>query len=307
MRPTLTQRLQRGVIDWLVKDREPRSGNASLYDFDRLCYEVRPADVLLVEGSSRVSEVIKLITQSPWTHSALYLGRLHDIDEPAVRARVGGFYRGDPNQQLVIEALLGEGTIVSPLSKYRERHLRICRPKGLSRPDAQHVIGFAARRLGNAYDLRHLLDLARFLFPYGILPRRWRSSLFEYDLGEPTRTVCCSMLAEAFNAVHFPILPFIERSADGSVRLYKRNPRLFTPKDFDSSPYFDIIKYPFLGIEDLPLYRQLPWNAEGLVCNGPGDCYVVRSDAGSTAAEPEFESAAVATDEVPADSREEIT
>jgi hypothetical protein len=278
MCPTFSGRLSKALVAWFVRDRAPDFDSGSLYDFDRLRYEVRPADVLLVEGSSRVAEVIKLITQSPWTHSALYVGRLYDIDDPAARERILASYPGDPEEQLVVEALLGDGTIVSPLAKYRGRHLRICRPKGLARADAQRVIGFAVRRLGNGYDLRHLLDLARFLFPYGVLPRRWRSTLFEYDVGEPTRTLCCSMLAEAFNAVHFPILPFIERCDDGSVRLYKRNPRLVTPKDFDTSPYFDIVKYPFLGLDDLPLYRQLPWNTDGLVCNAPGDCYLVQSE-----------------------------
>jgi hypothetical protein len=277
MLPTLSKPLSRALAAWFVRDRSPDLDGGSLYDFDRLCYEVRPADVLLVEGSSRVAEVIKLITQSPWTHSALYVGRLYDIDDPAAREHILASYPAEPDEQLVVEALLGEGTIVSPLAKYRGRHLRICRPKGLHRADAQRVIAFAVHRLGNGYDLRHLLDLARFVFPYGVLPRRWRSTLFEYDLGEPTRTLCCSMLAEAFNAVHFPILRFIERCDDGSVRLYKRNPRLVTPKDFDTAPYFDIIKYPFLGLDDLPLYRQLPWNADDLVCNSPGDCYPVQS------------------------------
>lgn len=62
----------------------------------------------------------------------------------------------------------------------------------------------------------------------------------------------------------FPILPFIERAQDGSVRFFKRNPRLFAPKDFDYSPYFSIIKYPYLGINDIGLYHRLPWSDEDI-------------------------------------------
>ncbi|NIR61019.1 MAG: hypothetical protein GWO02_16690 [Gammaproteobacteria bacterium] len=79
------------------------------------------------------------------------------------------------------------------------------------------------------------------------------------------------MIAAAFNAVSFPIRPVIQRSGDGEVRLYKRNPRVFTPKDFDYSPYFDVIKCPFPGFDDLAIYRQLPWGHDSIVCHEDGD------------------------------------
>ena len=261
----LANRLGNWIAHWILKESPQPS--TPLCDFRRISYELRPGDVLLVEGRSRVAEVIKLITQSPWTHAALYLGRLSDIADPKVRTLVEAYYQGDPEDRLVLEALLGEGTVINPLDKYRRDHLRICRPSGLSPEDAQRVIGYSARRLGVGYDVRHLLDLARFLFPWGVLPRRWRSSLFQHNAGTPTRTVCSCLLAEAFSQVDFPILPFIDRGDDGSIRFFKRNPRLFTPRDFDYSPYFEIIKYPFLGLEDLGIYRRLPWHQTDLQYN----------------------------------------
>ncbi len=257
---------------WLVKER-PLS-EMPLCDFERLSFEIRPCDVLLVEGRSRVSDIIKNITQTAWTHSALYIGRPHDIEDPTLRALVRKFYDGDENEQLIIEGLLGEGTVVGPLAKYRGEHLRICRPRGLSRQDAQRIIEYCAHHLGADYDIRQLLDLGRFMFPYAIVPRRWRSSLFEHNAGIPTRAVCSSMIAAAFTGVHYPILPVIHRDADGKLHMYKRNTRLFTPRDFDYSPYFDIIKYPILGVDDLALYRQLPWNQDGVICNDENDCYI---------------------------------
>jgi hypothetical protein len=184
------------------------------------------------------------------------------------------FYQGDPNEQLLIEALLGEGTLIKPLSKYRGEHMRICRPKSLSQQDARHIIGFAAHHLGTEYDFRQMVDLARFMYPYPIVPRRWRSTLFEYHAGVPTRTVCSSMIAAAFASVNYPVMPLVHRGEDGKLQLYKRNPRLYTPRDFDDSPYFDIIKYPILGLDDLALYRQLPWNKDGVVCNDANDCFI---------------------------------
>ncbi len=253
------------ISDWLAKEGPPPQ--SPFCDFKRLSYELRPGDVLLVEGRSRVSNVIKQITQTSWTHSALYIGRIYDIRDPNLQQQVRMAYRGDLNEQLMVEALLGHGTIIVPVSKYRHEHIRICRPTGLEPEDAQQVVAHAISHIGLDYDMRHLLDLARFFFPWTILPRRWRSSLFEHNAGKPTRTVCSSLIAGAFNSVNFPILPFIDRDDDGSVRFFKRNPRLFTPKDFDYSPYFDIIKYPFLGLDELSVYRRLPWSEEEILYN----------------------------------------
>ncbi len=253
------------ATEWLIRDGPPPL--TPLCDFKRLQFELRPGDVLLVEGRSRVAEVIKTITQSPWSHAALHLGRLHDIRDPELREQVLAHYDGDPEEQLLVEAIMGKGTIVTPLSTYREDHLRICRPASLSPDDAQRVIAYCVRRLGLDYDVRHILDLARFFFPWGVLPRRWRSSLFQHNAGEPTRAVCSTLIAEAFMAVDYPILPFIDREQDGSIRFFKRNPKLFAPRDFDTSPYFDIIKYPFLGIDELGLYRKLPWSTEDTYYN----------------------------------------
>lgn len=259
------------VIQWLIHEDEV--SGVPPCDFDRLRFEIRPCDVLLVEGRSRVSEVIKTITQSPWTHSAIYIGRMVDIEDPGLREHINWLYDGDPDDQLLIEPLLGEGTIISPLKNYANDHLRICRPQGLSRQDVQNIIRYCSKFLGHEYDVRQLLDLARFLLPYSLIPRRWRSSLFEHNIGESTKTVCSTMIASAFTTVHYPILPVIHKDEKG-YRLYKRNTRLATPRDFDYSPYFEIIKYPVLGLNDLSIYRQLPWDTEGVICNDENDCYI---------------------------------
>jgi len=249
----LTNRLTR----WLTYEK-PAIGTP-LYDFERIRYEIRPCDVLLVEGRSRLSEVIRQITQSPWSHAFLYVGRLHDIDDLALREKLAAHYATTPDVQLVIEGYLGKGTIVSPLENYRTDHIRICRPRGLSRKDAQQVIAFAIQQLGTAYDVRQIFDLARFLFPWSILPRRWRSSLFESHLDDATRTVCSTMIAQAFASIDFPILPVVRQHEETGIELFARNPRLFTPRDFDYSPYFEIIKHPLISFAEEP-YRQLPWN-----------------------------------------------
>lgn len=264
--------LLKRFVGWLNHER-PFDGEPPC-DFRHLSSEIRPCDVLLVEGRTRVSSVIKTITASPWTHSALYLGRLQDIEDLGLRRIIQDHYDGDPGEQLLIEPLLGQGTVINPLSVYKGEHLRICRPKELTQQDATIVLSGAALHLGIEYDIRQLIDLARFIVPFGIIPSRWRSSLFQHHAGEQTKTVCSTMIAEVFSLVRYPVLPVVHRDENGQLQMHKRNTRLYTPSDFDYSPYFDIIKYPILGLDDIATYRQLPWDEEGLVCNAVGDCHV---------------------------------
>lgn len=260
------------TVSWLTfEGGNPR---VPLSDFDKLRYELRPGDVLLVEGRSNVSDIIKAVTQSIWTHSILYIGRLHDIDDHDVRKRIEKFCSCEPGEQLIIESLLGHGTIVATLDKYDGEHLRICRPKGLTRKDAQSVINYAVYQLGTDYNVRYVMDLARFLFPYWWIPKRWVSTLFEHNAGRPTKTVCSVMMAEAFASVHFPIRPVLHQDEYGNLTLYRRNTRMITPSDFDHSPYFEIIKYPLLDLDDLAVYRKLPWDRTGVHCNEIGDCLI---------------------------------
>ncbi|MDQ2993335.1 MAG: hypothetical protein M3R00_00075 [Pseudomonadota bacterium] len=248
---------------WLRRNTAP--SRSYLCDFDRIRYELRPGDVLLIEGRNHISNVIKQVTQSPWTHSALYIGRLHDIDDPSLRTELIKFYKGQPDNQLIIESVLGKGTVVTDFNYYKNEHIRICRPQGLTRTDAQKVTAFAIQRLGREYDIRHIFDLFRFLFPWALLPRQWRSSIFETNAQKPTHDICSSMIAEAFASVKFPILPILVRDTKKGIQIINRNPKLFTPSDFDYSPYFHIIKYPFLDIAGRTSYSELPWKEEELV------------------------------------------
>lgn len=259
------------IIRFLMKTT-PAPYIAQLSDFKRLSYEIRPGDVILVSGRSRVSEVIKIVTQSHWSHSALYIGRLHDIHSENHRKVIESNYNFEPTQQLIIETEIGKGTVVSLLSNYENEHLRICRPRGLRQEDANAIINFCIQHIGSEYDVRQFLDLARFLFPWHWLPRRWRSSLFQHNAGKVTKEVCSTLIARAFGMVDFPLLPHIlVEEEEQRFELLHRNPRLFTPSDFDFSPYFDIIKYPFFSIDGSGLYHQLPWNREKLYHDNPLD------------------------------------
>lgn len=255
---SLTSWLQNRLLNYMLKDIG--STRAYLCDFDRIEHEVRPGDVLLVEGRHRISRIVRGITHSPWTHASLYLGRLHDIQDPKQRALIRKFYRGNIGDQLLIESMAGRGNYIDNLRVYKNHHVRICRPSGISHHDVQRVISFALGHLGRDYNIRQFLDLGRFLLRSSLIPRRWRSSLFEIKATETTEDICSSMIAKAFMSVKFPIIPLVREDANHNIEFIHRNSRLFAPCDFDYSPYFNIIKYPIFPVSDAAPYRHLPWN-----------------------------------------------
>jgi len=219
---------------------------------------LQPADVLLVEGNRRVSTAIKYLTQSTWSHAALYVGDF----------RRSGLGLEAP---VLIEADLENGVVAVPLTHYTGLNTRICRPVGLRGQDAEHVVHFALSRLGQAYDLRNVLDLARYLLPVPPVPVRWRRRMLAIGSGDPTRAICSTLIAQAFQSVRYPILPRIERqSAEGDYAaqeiLHIRHYSLFTPRDFDISPYFRVIKP---TVENGFDYQSLIWADKDLPDDGP--------------------------------------
>ena len=251
------------ITDWLNEIPKSNQNPQAINNFEHMLGELQPADVVLFEGRSRVGEVIKIITLSQWTHAALYIGTQGDLKNPDALALVKKHYQGDPSLPLVIESLLGFGTIINPITNYTEDNLRVCRPNNLSRSDQKKVVCFATEHLGMNYDVRQLLDLARLMFPYAILPRQWRSTLFQHNAGRPTNIVCSSMIARCFQSVNYPILPTIKADNNDQLKFHKRNFRLFVPADFDYSPYFSILKFPAWAISShkskKEFYGDLPW------------------------------------------------
>ncbi|OIP63171.1 MAG: hypothetical protein AUK30_08900 [Nitrospirae bacterium CG2_30_70_394] len=195
---------------------------------------LRPGDVLLVEGDQRVSVVIKYITQSTWSHAALFVG-------------AAGGEGGE-----LVEADLCCGVRVVPLERYRNFNVRICRPVGLTDVDCAKVVAFVMARVGQGYDLRNVTDLARYIFPVGARRRRGLATL---GSGDASQAICSTLIAEAFQSVRYPILP--ERlTVRGGERFRIRHHTLFTPRDFDLSPYFQVVKPTLARGFD---YRQVRW------------------------------------------------
>jgi len=171
---------------------------------EKLRSTLRKGDVLLVEGASRFSVAIKYLTQSTWSHAALYIGDAVDPPGKGEDARV------------IVEADIREGIRLMPLSIYYERHTRICRPVGLSAEEIDSLVDYAVSKVGGRYDLKNIFDLARYLIQRPPVPGHWRRRLLSIGSGDPTRAICSSLIAQAFHSVSYPILPEFVRyeSAD---------------------------------------------------------------------------------------------
>ena len=107
---------------------------------------LRPGDVLLVDGSSRVSGAIKYLTQSTWSHAAFYVG-----------SQLGGSdAQGQPYQ--LIEADMVQGVCKRPLSHYQSYQTRICRPSALGAADLQQLIKGITSKLGPVRSEKRLVS-----------------------------------------------------------------------------------------------------------------------------------------------------
>jgi Permuted papain-like amidase enzyme, YaeF/YiiX, C92 family len=269
--------LRSKVFDFAARVLTKPRGNYTLLlpnDFESLLGALQIGDVILVDGDQRISEVIKYLTQSTWSHSVLYVGDEILRRFPGQREALLATH-GQDAEHMIIEALV-DGVVATPLSKYASFNLRICRPSSLRRDDLRRVLDEVLAQLGLKYDMKNVFDLARYFFPVSMIPRRFRRRALQFGSGLPTQVICSSLIGRAFQNVGFPILPTTTPSATPRTRprfldrmlrrtpppypaLFRRQlPSIITPRDFDLSPYFEIIKFNPVEATNFD-YRRIRW------------------------------------------------
>ena len=234
---SLMETIGRGLTRYLHQPSKRESRVATCKP-ELLAASLHKGDVLLIEGSSRFSTAVKYLTQSTWSHAALYVS--DSLDLPGSSSEGGK----------LLEADILNGVRVLSLSEYWDLHTRICRPVGLTTEKIDAVAAYAVSRIGQQYDLKNIIDLARYLIQKPPVPTRLRRRLLALGSGDPTRAICSSLIAQAFQSVQYPILPesVVAKSKDPACSdcydefLHIRHHSLFTPRDFDISPYFKIVK-----------------------------------------------------------------
>jgi len=235
--------LSRAMVNYLtgtVSNYQRRVPN----NLARLAQTLRPGDVLLVEGNARISQVIMYMTQSSWSHAAMYLGdALLRWGGPEADRALERY--GPEATQLLIESDLKEGVAVIPLSHYLDQNLRICRPLGLRPESLDRVLQEMFRHLGVRYDHRNTFDLARYLIPFHLVPRWFRRRSLYLGSSSSREIICSALIAKAFYRVGITIQPPLQPlGADRGEPLQVRHPSYIMPRDFDLSANFQILKPP---------------------------------------------------------------
>ncbi|MFQ3251248.1 MAG: hypothetical protein ACI9O6_003095 [Glaciecola sp.] len=227
---------------------------------EELQANLQPGDLLLVEGNSRISSAIKYLTQSTWSHVCIFIGERDGL-------------------QPILEADLVEGVITVPLDKYDGFNLRICRAVNLSNEDKEKLLSYVIERLGHQYDTKNIFDLMRYMLPTPPIPQRFRRRMLAFGSGDPTKAICSTLVAQAFHSIRYPILPLTideyesdELEGQGvtvkrrkhpvnqdELMLARRHFSHFTPRDFDLSPYFEVIKPTVTAGFN---YKDIQWSDE---------------------------------------------
>ena len=125
--------LGRSLVRFITRGK-PQAGPVDAKALARMRTALRPGDVLLVEGSMKVSAAIKYLTQSTWSHAALYVGDTGKFSP-----------EGEPLELAEVE--MDVGCVLSPLAKYGAFGTRICRPQALDREGRQIAVDYVLDRL----------------------------------------------------------------------------------------------------------------------------------------------------------------
>ena len=216
---TLLQSIGTQLAKFLTKEH---IHNDAYYrtSFNDIKSVLKPGDVVLVEGQSRVSSAIQFITSSDWSHATIFIGKT------------------DYFKHSLIEVKAVEGCKYTDINTYKQHKLRICRPMFLNKRKRKILLSHLTKKIGSKYDLKNIIDLIRYLYPNPPVPKKFRRNLIGIGAGDPTKAICSTLIAEAFKEIDHPILPFKDKLKSVIVR----HPSFCLPKDFDISPFFQIIK-----------------------------------------------------------------
>jgi hypothetical protein len=251
---SLYKHLRKFILKKLEKHKQSYEQRA-YNSLSKLYSVIRPGDVVLVEGRSEMSRLIKLFSNSHWSHAALYVGSSltdpnHDNSYSYEKK-----YGPDANHMLV-EAFSEKGVIATPLKKYKDYNIRLCRPYGISEPDLNQVIEQVIKSLGMHYDDQNIVAIALMALQTLLRPKSKRSTRACLGNCNNFQVICSGMISQAFQSVGYPIVPVIlpptQQDAFNDDNPYggglvMRHYTQITPKDFDLSPNFEVIKYNIIG------------------------------------------------------------
>jgi Permuted papain-like amidase enzyme, YaeF/YiiX, C92 family len=200
-------------------------GPATIADPQSLAATLRPGDVLLTQGNTRMAALVRRITGSPWSHVSMYVGPLE----------------GGPDPRCIVEADIAAGVRAIPLSELDGLHVRVLRPAPLHDADRRRLADWVVSRIGDQYDVALAWALARRLLRLSSTLRLPPAP--SAVMQGATRFICSSLLAQAFLLVGYPIVPGqLGVRAAGTA-----DHRYVTPRDFASAALFEVVRATSVG------------------------------------------------------------
>ena len=112
---SITRMVGKRLARFLAKPRPSRT-HVPTSPREVIAATLRKGDVVLVEGTSRFSSAIKYLTQSTWSHAALYIGDTMGAGAEGQEANV------------LCDVDVNDGVRVIPLSTFSDLHTRILPP-----------------------------------------------------------------------------------------------------------------------------------------------------------------------------------
>lgn len=205
------------------------------YKKKRFLEVAEPCDVVLIRGNLRISHIIQTLTKSPYSHSAFYCGD-------------GNIIEAEPN-----------GVLLSPIDKYLELDMRLCRPVMLSNKGKKIVMQHMQDmlKIQPRYDVTNMEKL---LFKYWYT--KFRPDIKVYIGGTTDFErfyICSGMIAHGFHKAGYPVVPSLRfkkkakikslrtlAEYEKMVQLCRKNYSQIVPGDFDNSPFFASVKFLYL-------------------------------------------------------------
>jgi hypothetical protein len=214
----LRERLWDAFLRYLTAPIPP-SVPATGESVESLATRLRRGDVLLSEGNTRVSRLIKRLTGSRWSHVSIYVGPLDEGSDP----------------RCVVEADMAVGVRSIRLSELGAVSVRVLRPASLDSTKRNRLVEWVTSRIGDEYDHAHALLLGRRLLR--LAPRTRPAASASTATGTARRFICCSLLVHAFASIGLAIVP--GRACPDAEEC--ADPSSITPGDFEKAAMFEVV------------------------------------------------------------------